>query len=241
MERDSLGVIFRVSYPRLFSHQSGMTKYLKAWFKKNKLYLRNKKFILSLVEGFTLLFFSIGVNYFAGLYAAEKASSPVTDIILSNIRLYDVNGIFIYGTAVFWIFIAFLCVSDWKKIPFTIKSIAVFVLIRSLFISLTHIGPFPTHLEIDPKRIVERFSFGADLFFSGHTGLPFLMALVFWQNKYLRVTFIASALIFGAVVLLGHVHYSIDVLAAFFITYSIFHISEYFFKKDRKLFLSSGN
>jgi hypothetical protein len=41
---------------------------------------------------------------------------------------------------------------------------------------------------------------------------------------------------FGIVVLLGHLHYSIDVLSAFFITYSIYHICELFFKTDKKIF-----
>ncbi len=85
---------------------------------------------------------------------------------------------------------------------------------------------------------MSKFAFGGDLFFSGHTGLPFLMALVFWKKPILRYFFIASAIGFGAVVLLTHLHYSIDVLSAFFITYTIFHIAEFLFRKDRKLFYS---
>jgi len=46
---------------------------------------------------------------------------------------------------------------------------------------------------------------------------------------------LAASLIFGAAVLFGHLHYSIDVFAAFFITYAIFHIAQKFFPKDYKL------
>jgi len=67
--------------------------------------------------------------------------------------------------------------------------------------------------------------------------LPFLMALVFWDNKYLKFFCLFSSVFFAVIVLLGHIHYSIDVLGAFFITYTIFHISEKLFKKDRQIFL----
>jgi hypothetical protein len=58
--------------------------------------------------------------------------------------------------------------------------------------------------------------YGGDLFFSGHTGLPFLAALAFWHIPTLRIFYLASTWYFGTVVLLGHYHYSIDVLAALF-------------------------
>jgi membrane-associated phospholipid phosphatase len=62
------------------------------------------------------------------------------------------------------------------------------------------------------------------------------MALIFWKNKILRYTFIFLSVFFGVIVLLGHIHYSIDVLAAFFITYTIWHISEKLFKKELEYF-----
>jgi len=49
-------------------------------------------------------------------------------------------------------------------------------LIRALFISLTHIGPFSTHIVISFTGIIGSiFGSGADLFFSGHTGLLFYL------------------------------------------------------------------
>lgn len=203
---------------------------------KYKIYLYNKDYIVSVIAGVVLLLASLVINFYAGLYATESASNSVTDIILSNIRVYDVDGIFVYGSIVFWWFVALWCISEPQKIPFTLKSIALFVVVRSVFISLTHIGPFPSQINIDPASIINMFSFGGDLFFSAHTGLPFLMALAFWDNFRLRVFFICSAVLFGIVVLLAHLHYSIDVLSAFFITYAIFRMAEIFFKRDRLLF-----
>ncbi|MFZ2072573.1 MAG: phosphatase PAP2-related protein [Minisyncoccia bacterium] len=200
-------------------------------------YAKDKEIILSSIISFAFLFASLIINFYAGTYATEKASSPVTDIILSNIPVFNVNWIFSYGAIALFIFITLLCLYNPKKIPFTIKSLAIFTIIRAVFISLTHLGPFPTQAAVDMGSLISKFTFGGDLFFSGHTGIPFLMALIFWQNKILRYIFLVLSFIFGTIVLMGHLHYSIDVLSAFFITYTIFYIAIFLFKKDRDIFL----
>lgn len=205
--------------------------------KKYKSLFSDKGFLVSFSGSFLLLATSLIINFYAGTFATEKASNPVTDLILDHIPVFDVDGIFVYGALVFWAFVVFLCGIEPKRILFVVKSAALFVLIRSVFISLTHLGPFPTHLAVS-SDLFSKITFAGDLFFSGHTGLPFLMALLFWNNKKLRYFFIAASIIFGTVVLMAHLHYSIDVLAAFFITYSIYRLAEIFFKKDQKLFLS---
>lgn len=208
---------------------------MNSLIQKHKFHWKNKKFSISSFFALFLLIISFIINYYAGQYATNSASNSVTDIILSNTRVYDLDWIFVYGSILFWAFVGLLCITEPKRIPFTVKSIALFVFIRSIFISLTHIGPFPTMVIID-SNLLKNFTFGADLFFSGHTGFPFLMALIFWENTYLRVLFILSAIMFGIVVLLAHLHYSIDVLSAFFITYTIYHMCVALWKKDKVFF-----
>jgi len=208
---------------------------MKTWTTEIKTHLADREFLVSLGVSFFVLAISLFVNYYAGVYATVHASSPVTDLILSNIRVYDVDGIFIYGSIAMWVFFAFLMFRRPKEIPFTFKALSLFILIRALFITLTHIGPFYPAVLIH-SSFMNKFDPGADLFFSGHTGLPFLFALIFWKKKSLRIFFLCASIIFGAAVLMGHLHYSIDVLGAFFITYSIFHMAEFFFPKDRKRF-----
>ena len=202
---------------------------------KYKLHFSDRDFLFSFIASFLLLGVALVANFYAGIYATEQASNSVTDLILSNIPVLNIDGVFVYGAIAFWTFVIGLTFIDPKKIPFTIKSIALFTLIRSLFITLTHIGPFPLQAVIS-SNLIDKFSFGGDLFFSGHVGLPFLLALIFWGNKKLRYVFIISSVLFGIVVLLAHFHYSIDVLSAYFITYTIFHIASVFFKKDLALF-----
>lgn len=209
---------------------------------KYQILLKDWTFARAFFSSIAFLIIGFVVNFYAGLYATEKASSPVTDIILSNIPVFDLQWIFVWGAIIFWIFIVLLILYEPKQIPFTLKATALFIIVRAIFISLTHIGPFPTMITPDPESIVNEYEFmmslffGKDLFFSGHTGLPFLMALVFWRSVTLRYFFIAAAIMFGAVVLMAHLHYSIDVLSAFFITYGIYKIALKIFPKDEKLF-----
>ncbi len=208
---------------------------MNALCKKYKDYFLQRDFRRDVIRSGLLLLVSLVVNFYAGIYATGRASNHVTDIILDNIPTYNIDGTFVWATFGFWTFIIFLALKEPKRIPYLMNAVATFTIIRSGFISLTHIGPYPSQIEID-SYILSYFIFGADLFFSGHTGLPFLFALIFWEERVLRYLFIAMALAFGTIVLIAHVHYSIDVASAFFITYSIWHVVQYLFKKDKELF-----
>ena len=61
------------------------------------------------------------------------------------------------------------------------------------------------------------------MFFSGHTAMPFLGFYLF-RRSWVRYAFLAGSIVMGFVVLAMHVHYSIDVLAAFFMTYGSYRI-----------------
>lgn len=203
---------------------------------KHKSCWSQKSFLFSALLAFLLLASSLVLNYAAGNYATEKASNGVTDIILDNLPVMDVDGILIYGSILFGLFMVILLIREPKQIPFIVKSSALFYFIRAIFISLTHLGPIFQQAPLVSNILSRNLIFGSDYFFSGHTGLPFLMALSFWSNKYLRNLFLATSFIFGVSALAGHYHYSIDVFAAFFITYGIFHIARWLFKKDYELF-----
>jgi len=204
---------------------------------KQKLYWLNKDFIFSTIIGLSFLVISLSINYIAATYAALNASNSVRDIILDNLPVINVDFIFNEGAMVFLIFITLLLLSSPKRIPFMLKCIALFVIVRSSFVIMTHLAPFPDQIAIDPNDFISVLTSKNDLFFSGHTGLPFLFALAFWENKKLRLFFLIASLIAAVSVLLGHLHYTIDVFAAFFITYGIFHIARKFFKKDYNTFL----
>jgi hypothetical protein len=208
---------------------------MKEKISEYKKLLSNKQFLISAITALVFLGVALVINFYAGMYATEKASSSVTDVILSNTRAYDLDGVFVYGTFLMTFFIVFVGIYRPKRIPFVGKSVATFMIIRSAFVSMTHLGPFPTQIVIH-SDLLSKLSFGGDLFFSGHTGMPFLVALIFWENKIVRNILLCFSIGFAVVVLLAHLHYTIDVMSAFFITYTIFHICELLYKKDRVLF-----
>lgn len=175
------------------------------------------------------------VSYQAEIFATNKASNPVEDIILSHIRTFDMEWVYTYGSLALLILGATLLFLNPKCIPFTLHSLTLFYFIRAIFISLTHLG-LPVPPPEDLGTMTSRMVFGGGLFFSGHTGAPFLMALLFWKDKRLRYIFIAASLVFASAALLGHYHYTIDVVSAYFITYAIFHIARRLFKRDYALF-----
>jgi len=60
-----------------------------------------------------------------------------------------------------------------------------------------------------------------DLFYSGHTSTMFLMYLCLEKSWHKNLTLAASVLI-GCMVLIQHVHYTVDVVAAPFFTYMVY-------------------
>jgi hypothetical protein len=192
--------------------------------------------IISTLTGVAFFLVSLVVNHAATTFATEKAGSNVPDLIISNIPVFNV-GFMVNEVALFYaLFITAFVVLNPKTLPFTLKSAALFIIVRSIFITLTHLGPFAERSFIDQTEFFAPFNLGSDFFFSGHTGFPYLVALIFWnENKFIRWLSLVASVVLGISVLLGHLHYSIDVFGAFFITYSIFHMAQKFFAKDYRL------
>lgn len=217
-------------------HVRVWTRYRESWTDRN--------FRVSAPAGLGLFFISVVTSFYAIAYATERASNSVTDIILSNTPAYDVDRIMVVGTLLLIGVITFLLLNHPRRLPFGLLVLALFFFIRSAFTIATHIASFPipeqnvANFSYDIGRFL--FGFGGDLFFSAHTAVPFLMALMLWPNRALRYLFLAWSAFFGAVVLLGHLHYTIDVLAACFITYGIFHLALWLFPTEWALFTNAN-
>ena len=65
-----------------------------------------------------------------------------------------------------------------------------------------------------------------DLFFSGHTATTLLLLLYVWRYPRLRAAMLVGHLLVVASVFLAHLHYTIDVVGAYAITFSLFVLCE---------------
>lgn len=213
---------------------------MKKLIQEHKILWQNKNFVGSVIFGVLFLCISVVLNYQAGTYAFATMSSGVSDLILDNLPRMNVELVFIQGAILMAIVTFLLGLYYPKYMPALLKNIALLYLFRSVAISLTHLGP-PADMEglYLADSITQRFIYGADYFFSGHTALPFIVALIFWEKKPLRYLYLGITILFGFTALLGHVHYSIDVFAAPFIAHSTYFVTGKLFPKDYDLISTS--
>ena len=131
---------------------------------RHKNFWSQKPFALSALSGILLLAFSLFINYCANVYVALGASVAVSDIILDNLPVFNVSFIFLEGFILFLIFVIFLLIREPHKMLFAVKSIAVFIFTRAIFISLTHIAMPPDNSFLDLGKIFQGITSGNDLF-----------------------------------------------------------------------------
>jgi hypothetical protein len=204
--------------------------------------LFRRPYLASLWSALVLLAVAYLVEHVANTFAFEFALRPtsnyVGDLILDNIPALDLNFLIVEGAFLAILFGLILIFRHPRSILFALKALALFIIIRAFFISLTHVGIHPE--SIAPglgffDAIYLYLNFQTGLFFSGHTGLPFLFALIFWEHRRTRFVLIGVSILFGIAVLAAHVHYSIDVFAAPFMAYGIYRLTELFFPRDYAL------
>jgi divalent metal cation (Fe/Co/Zn/Cd) transporter len=210
---------------------------MKKIFHKHKILWLQKSFSLNVFLGVVLLCAGLLATYFSNNYTLMHASNRATDLLLDNLPVVNTDIVFNEGAIIFLVILISILVYEPRRIPFVLKSIAIFILVRSLFMMMTHLAAPLDQITGNPDDFMRKISSGDDLFFSGHTGLPFLLAWIFWDKKYFRYFFIFCTLVGATAVILGHLHYSIDVFSALFISFGIFHIAKKLFYKDHKLLL----
>jgi hypothetical protein len=112
------------------------------------------------------------------------------------------------------------------RLLFAVQLYTLMVIVRIIAMYLLPLEP-PSKMIILNDPFVEFFGTGQtltkDLFFSGHTATLFILFLVS-EKKIIKMTFLISTILVAIAVLLQHIHYTIDVFAAVFFTYTCYKI-----------------
>jgi hypothetical protein len=159
-------------------------------------------------------------------YVDEIHTVAVPDLILDSIPVIDLSPIFVWGILlVLVVYIAYPLLYRPKKFHYALGMLSLFLLVRSAFVVLTHLKVPVGAIPVASQGFFQFLTYSNDLFFSGHAGLPFLGFLVFNDSK-VKYFMLTASIILAITVLFMHVHYSIDVASAYFITYGIFVIGK---------------
>jgi len=207
-----------------------MNSKIRKWFAQWKADISQHKLLIVLSLAFFLL--ANIASFFASTHVDKIQAVSVPDLILDHVPTFNLEFIFVYGILlVVLVIFLYSVIFKAKNLHQIIFQFSLLIFMRSFFIMLTHLAiPTGAHIIDDVPALIKSFYFNNDLFFSGHTAIPFMAFLLFRKDR-IRIFFLAMTIILAITVLLMHVHYSIDVFSAFFITYGIYMFGRWFCNK----------
>ncbi len=190
----------------------------KAWQLKS---FRNKTIIALFLVAIILLF----LPTFFGLIE-KREGIVLQDYVLDAIPPMDVS---IPTFIVIWgmVLLVFFRIYQNPKLFLVIAyGFILMCLCRILTISLLPLNPPPGLITL--KDPIANIAYGGngtfitkDLFYSGHTGNMFLFFLCL-EAKWDKIIALTASFLIGFLVLIQHIHYSIDVISAFIFTYFLY-------------------
>jgi hypothetical protein len=208
---------------------------MQALLAKHRLVWSQENFLFSTFAG--VLYFiggvlcTFGSRYYLLNGGFHTVSSP--DTILDMLPALHMENFLVWGVPLMLACMGIVFVLYPEKIPYALKALGLLFGIRAVFVLLTPLGIRPDQVVTTPVGVFQNLAYGSnDFFFSGHTSVPFLFAMIFWQERWIRNLFLGFSLMFGFSVLLAHTHYSIDVFAVPLIVPTIDWAARYLFYKE---------
>ncbi len=183
------------------------------------------------------------------LWAEARPAPTLPDLVLEHVPYVaqvDRWNYLLWLGAYLPIAVAFFFTDGQRFVRYMVSS-GLLALVRGLCIAVTGLGPvhgpdlhagmgFDQRLAaflglITPFGFFSpdagaRVSLVKDLFFSGHTSTTALLLLYVWPHRRLRWPMLSAHLLVVISVFLAHLHYTIDVIGAYAITFSLFVLRE---------------
>lgn len=171
---------------------------------------------------------SLLLNNAAGRYAERmgELAHESPDLLFRILPVVDLRFLFVWGFAAFVALAVGASLREERGRAARIAWMyALLIACRSLFLILTPMRLPESALPLQGYFLYDRIgrflTMRNDLFFSAHTSLPFLGYLAF-RPRPVRLAFLGLSVSMAATVILCRLHYSIDVAAAYFITYALY-------------------
>lgn len=190
----------------------------KAWQERR---FRNKTIIALLLVAIIL---TLLPAFFA--FIEKREGMVLQDYVLDAIPAIDVSiptFVIIWSTV---LLVFFRIYQNPRLFLVVAYGFILMCLARVLTISMLPLNP-PAGLIV-LKDPIANIAYGGngifitkDLFYSGHTGNMFLFFLCL-ERKWDKIFALTASFLVGILVMIQHIHYSIDVIAAFIFTYFIY-------------------
>lgn len=187
------------------------------------------RFVISIIFLAVVLFSLTNFLQFVELREGIKINDPVLKLF-SPIDLTWLTFILIYGALIVAVF--YLA----KHPDFLLTAIQTYTIMVVFRICAMYLMPLDAPESLIPlvDPFVEFFGGGNtlenDLFFSGHTATLFILFLTA-QNKKIKKIFLFATILVAAAVILQHVHYTIDVFIAPFVSFTSYKLTFWINKK----------
>ena len=191
-----------------------------------KEYLKNTRSKYELIITAILLVVVLsGLTRFLNHVEARKGivlPDPVLPLFAPVNLTWLIFGL-IYFSLFFTIYMLF---NKPERLMLTVQTYILVILVRIAAMFAAPFNPPAGMIRLDDP-FVQFFGTGQlltkDLFFSGHTATLFLLFLVV-ENKKVKLLLLVFTIVVAGAVLLQHIHYTIDVLAAPFFTYGCYAV-----------------
>jgi hypothetical protein len=185
-----------------------------------------------------LFFFFLSYSFYTqlGWVADQRILPKGSDWVLRHLPLVNVLPVLSWGWFTLHLYAAWVAITRYpKRMPFLMFMLGLYMIVRTLFIFLSPIGPPEGMVDMRERdiifsRLLGKYTFTNEFIFSGHTSIPFLFFL-FFEEPFRKTVMFCGSLTMGLCVLLSHNHYTVDVLAAFPMSYSIYVLSDRWYQR----------
>ncbi len=193
-----------------------------AWTDTYKLKNVQYKLLISVIILAAALFFYSGfLNY-----VESREGFSFKDPVLNLFQPIDLTWLIFIVIYMSLLSGLLMLIRNPLRLIFALQVYTVLILFRMMAMYSLPFNPPPQMIPLNDP-FVQLFGSGKlltkDLFFSGHTATLFLLFLVI-DKKPFKQMFLIFTIIIGLSVILQHVHYFIDVLAAPFFTFGSYRL-----------------